>query len=224
MAIVNFKSLRLIIESSPAWKNDTFSRMENGLELQSLRRLSLEYLHFTESFPDILSRLICRVDGELMFWLVQILHSELGNGVEADSHDRLFRRLCLDIGVSKSDLIQGPKLDSTKKFVHSLRELYGKGPLWQAIGAQFALEYQADNMLRKLRDAYQILESDTKAESEGIHFFKVHEDEEPEHVAAMEKLIAKGLGSESQKADIEQGTMACVDEFGRFWSGVGNTI
>jgi len=186
--------------------------------------VSLEYLAFTSRFPDILSRLVGRVDGALMFWLVQILYSELGSGDETRSHDRLFRQLCFDIGLREEDIIDHVVLESTAQLNRELLKLYDSGALWAAIGAQFALEIQADNMLRELRTAFEVVDYPGHSIRGGIPFFEVHECEEPEHIVAMKCLVAKGLQNGMQRKCMEEGVMRCTQLFGAFWNGVGRKL
>lgn len=220
----DFTSVTQCIRDSNAWNNAAFVKFESGLDLENLRFISREYLFFTEAFPDILGKLIGRVDGGMKFWLVQIIYSELGTGKEAESHSRLFQRLCGDVGLVKHQLVGGPALASTRKFLKDLASLYEHGDIWRAIGCQYALEFQADNMLRQLRKAYRILDQHNSSRSDGMYFFDIHEKEEPGHIAAMENVIAKGLKTFEDYTLMESGVDDCIRLFAMFWNGVSEEM
>lgn len=219
-----FEGLNATICAHPAWDNDFF-RNSRQLSLEQLRRVVPEYWYFTSQFPKILGQLVARVEGGAQFHLVSILYSELGSSRESESHANLFRRLCRDIGVEQDKLDAAPRLEGTRALTGGLYELYGNAPLAHSLGAQYALEFQADNMLRSFRQAFSAVDSAGPGRpSEGMFFFKIHEKQEPEHIESMTRIMARYIKKDEDIAGVLSGARQCLDLFARFWSDLSAEI
>lgn len=217
--------LDAMIQGHPAWNNPFFDRMKNGLSIGQLRKLCPEYLCFTQGFPGILSALVARADPRVQFYLVGILYSEMGSGVESNAHGNMFRRLCRDVGLREKDMPTSPRLESTRKLIDGLRFLYGESALLNGIGAQYALEFQADNMLRSLRYAFSYLDSGDKSNrSQGMEFFEVHLVEEPGHISSMRHAVIRNQADDSDFVEIFEGAKSCLDLFSQFWRGLDDDL
>jgi pyrroloquinoline quinone (PQQ) biosynthesis protein C len=213
-----FDGLNAAICAHPAWDN-AFFRRANDVSLAQLRKVVPEYLYFTSRFPAILGQLVARVDGGAQFYLVSILYSELGSGKESEAHANLFRRLCRDIGVAQDKLNGAPRLQGTKDLTEGLYALYRDEPLAQSLGAQYALEFQADHMLKSFRRAFAVVDTGGSGRApEGMFFFKLHETEEPDHIASMTQIIARYIQDDRDLASVLLGARQCLDLFAEFWS------
>jgi pyrroloquinoline quinone (PQQ) biosynthesis protein C len=218
----DFVDLDAKILAHTAWDN-AFFRNAHTIRLDQLRRVAPEYFFVTDSFPAVLAQLIARVDSGTRFYLASILYSELGSGIESEGHGNLFRRLCGDIGVAEEDLACAPRLQETHSLVTGLTELYRDSPIQSSIGGQYALEFQADNMLRSFRRAFSMLEN-ASGLAEGMKFFVVHDTVEPEHVQAMRQALVRYVRGGEDMRLILEGAQRCLDLFGEFWSGMSRAI
>lgn len=217
----SFSRLDNLISSHEAWSNKFFDRVQHGITLDSLRIVCPEYFQFTAAFPGILSNLVSRTEGGVQFHLVSILYSELGSGTESHAHSRLFRILCEELGAPVSTNGGGrPALPSTVKLIEGMRHIYGKNPIIESLGAQYALEFQADNMLRSFRRAFSILERPRAKAPEGMLFFTVHECDEPQHSDAMQKALLRCIENEAQLSNAARGAENCLDLLAGFWGGL----
>lgn len=217
-------NLDSMISAHDAWSNKFFDIAEQGLPMEVLRRICPEYLSLTVAFPGILANLVSRTHGGVQFHLVSILYSELGAGTESRTHSQLFRTLCQELGVSNRVDDESPRLASTKTTINGLRKIYQESPLVESMGAQYALEFQADNMLRSFRRAFAIFDRPKARESDGMLFFKVHEMDEPQHTDAMQKALLRCIASEGELNDAKLGALGCLDLLAGFWAGLFNDV
>jgi pyrroloquinoline quinone (PQQ) biosynthesis protein C len=217
-----FADLDAMILEHPAWKNQFFETAEK-IGVERLRRIVPEYYFVTDNFPAVLAQLIARVDNGTRFYLAGILYSELGSGIESEGHGNLFRRLCRDIGVADADLARAPLLPETRNLITGLAALYRDSPILASMGGQYALEFQADNMLRSFRRAFHMLENASGA-AEGMKFFVVHDKEEPEHIQAMRQALVRYARGDGDMQVILTGARRCLDLFGDFWSGMSGAV
>lgn len=222
--MTSFEKLDAMIRAHDAWKNRFFEACDDGLPLEMLRKVCPEYLYLTAAFPGILAHLVSRTCGGAQFHLVSILYSELGSGVEYHAHSRLFRILCEEVGAPDLSSHEVPRLRSTRTTVDGLRGVYRDSPLLESMGAQYALECQADNMLRKFRRAFVLFDRSKAGESEGMTFFKVHETDEPQHTEAMQKALLRCMKSEGQLTEIQKCVQDCLDLLAGFWNGLYKEI
>jgi len=217
-----FANLDAMIQGHSAWKNQFFDMAEK-IGMERLRRIVPEYYFVTDNFPGVLAQLIARVDHGTRFYLTGILYSELGSGIESEGHGNLFRHLCRDIGVADADLSRAPLLPETHNLINGLTTLYRDSPILASMGGQYALEFQADNMLRSFRKAFRMLENASGA-SEGMKFFVVHDKEEPEHIQAMRQALVRYARGNGEMQVILTGARRCLDLFGDFWSGMSRAV
>ncbi|MDO9708035.1 iron-containing redox enzyme family protein [Paracraurococcus lichenis] len=222
MSAINEKIAR-----SRAWSNPVFERSRRGpWSCEDARVIGFEYLAFTAAFPKMLSALCARVDDDGMrALLVEILHSELGSGNPENAHARLFVRLlasCLDAQEVTRALAERPqgRLPSTRDFLRGLQALYAEAPLSRALGAQYALEFQADNMLESLSRGFHAMRLDER----NLEFFRVHEVEEKDHIRLMQIALQRLLHNGEDKEELMQGAQACTGLFSAFWHGIGEAL
>ncbi|MGF6637043.1 iron-containing redox enzyme family protein [Paraburkholderia sp. MM6662-R1] len=217
--------LNSIINAHDACTNRFFEYIEGGLQLEDLRKICPEYLSFTSAFPGILAGLVSSTRGGVQFYLVSILYSELGSGVESKAHSRLFRTLCEEVGISDVTDDVNIRLPSTKALVHGLHQIYHDGnQVIQGLGAQYALEFQADHMLKEFRKAFAWFDWPGSKGSEGLIFFEVHRSDEPDHSDAMRMALMRYIKEEDQLKEAEKGARKCLDLLAGFWEGLYETV
>jgi pyrroloquinoline quinone (PQQ) biosynthesis protein C len=151
-----------------------------------------------------------------MVFLVDILHSELGGGNSAGAHARLFANLLTSAGVPCDVLHAGATLTTTKHFLASLKHLYVRSHLLASIGAQYALEFQADHMLRMLGRGFDQMH----LPYESLEFFRIHEDDEQDHIQCMTIVVNRLLDSNADRSRLHAGARECVRLFSEFWCGI----
>jgi pyrroloquinoline quinone (PQQ) biosynthesis protein C len=178
------------IHRHAAWNNPIFEAFRSAEKpwpgWKFIQVIGPDYLFVTKRFPSILSLLIARVtDEKLRSLLVGILHSELGSGDFRTAHYRLFENLLHIAGLSNysTENVRA----STKGLVDGLRKIYRDRPLLVALGAQYTLEAQAENMLTQLHEGFRDIEKN----SGPLDFFKVHQVEEINHIAAMRPALRR---------------------------------
>lgn len=221
MATLNpFSDLDDMISAHRAWSNDFFKQAEKGLPLEALRKVCPEYHLLTAEFPEILAQLVARTSGGTQFHLVSILYSELGGRDESHAHSKLFRRLCEEIGISGASLDDRDNLRVAPKTIAGLRSIYRDAPLTESLGAQYALEYQADNMLQSFRRAFALFDWKKSQESGGMLFFKVHRSDEPRHASAMQQALVRYISTEADLHVAAKGARDCLELFADFWEGL----
>ncbi len=219
-----FESIHEIAHAHGAWSNSFFDRAKRGLTQAQLHLVCPDYWRFTEAFPGILSQLIARVEGGTQFHLVSILFSELGSGVEANAHGNLFRRLCRDIGLRDEEISSAPCRPETKELIEGLRHLYKNAVLPESLGAQYALEYQAQNMLASFKRAFALLDENSQNHVAGMSFFDVHDTEEPGHIAAMKFALIRCMREDADRPKVIGGARQCLNLFAKFWRGLDASI
>lgn len=225
MSRFNFKEVEERIKSHPAVNNDFFQRAKSQPWTQKeLCSFASEYYAWVRLFPRMLATLIGQTtDYELLAYLSSILSSELGYGRPDYAHYHLLEDALKRVGVKRECLSSGPKEQFTKKFLAELSGLYeSKGSEYQiALGAQYALEVQADKMLRQLGDGFRDLLSCNVGD---IAYFQVHLNDEPEHARAMRHAVESILlkGEEPQK--IHDGISRCLNLIADFWSGCAELV
>jgi pyrroloquinoline quinone (PQQ) biosynthesis protein C len=166
-------------------------------------------------FPSILSKLIARVkDEQLRFLLVGILYSELGSGEFESAHFMLFRKLLEQAGVHVANLQDVPTREATRNLISGLYQIYEHDPFLVALGAQYILEAQADNMLTQIRDGFAKLD---RLKGRPLQFFVVHSVEEPKHISAMRDCINRAVAVGDTDL-VSAGAKKCLDLFGNFWT------
>ena len=216
---------RALMVSSKAWDNSFFQlatelrRSSVPAKTEVLQIVCNQYLYFTENFPDILCSLAARTrDNEIRALLISILYSELGGENYARAHPRLFRDCMKSVQLEIPKAYTNILTPSTTKLVRELRELYAERPINIAIGAQFMLEAQADNMLRRLKELFHfpLTVDDT--------FFTAHETDEILHDEAMQRVLIRLSKTESSRRQIAGGCKICLQLFGDFWEGVFRKI
>jgi pyrroloquinoline quinone (PQQ) biosynthesis protein C len=212
----DFGSLDEFILSHEACENDFFvyARRETW-SLEQVASFGAEYYYFTKSFPQTLAILIQRAfDEDSRFSLTKILYSELGSGERDQMHFRLFRRTLVALGLSPSDIESGPRHTETRDLVDGLRRLYDDKELVRAFGAQYALERQADTMIRKMYEGFKKFTQLTRADFE---FFELHLVEEPEHYECMRDCVERSVASQEDFKLVESGARECLSLFAAFW-------
>ena len=107
-----------------------------------------------------------------------------------------------------------PQYKETRELVDELARIYAREDLPYALGAQFALETQADNMLIQLGTGFSVFERWNQLRLKK-NFFEVHREEEPEHFAAMRKCI-EFYEFQDEKM-VRDGSMRCLELLANFW-------
>jgi pyrroloquinoline quinone (PQQ) biosynthesis protein C len=144
--------------------------------------------------------------------LVRILYEELGSGDFEKAHFQLFRSVLekVEAGDIKEERRQRKR--ETLALVDGLAEIYRDRELFVALGAQYALEFQAENMLNQLHEGFSKVIRDGELE-----FFQVHWTQEVGHIQAMRECLTGAALREDEPAVLE-GTNACLELFGNFWA------
>lgn len=215
-----FDDVDELIRSHEAWSNGFFAYAATGPKWTSsdLAAFGWEYFWFTKAFPGILTQLAARVDDDyLRGFLIEIIYSELGKENRQRMHSELYRRLLSDTPQPPD---QGPRLPTTIQLIDGLNELYTSAPLPVALGAQYALERQAENMLQRFHVGFERAGA-TDFQRE---FFAVHEVDEPDHITAMQGALSRFLNEHQERPAVLAGVRRCLDLFAGFWEGLRRVL
>lgn len=209
-----------LIVNSRAYRNSLFSDFDpSQLGVTNFNVICANYRTFTNAFPDILANLVKRVsDNQLRALLVEILHSELGQGEHRRAHSVLF----LDFWKSSPHFRDSAPLRSSEMFVESLRQLFSEEPVLVGLGAQYALEHQAQNMLHQLKRLL-LLSSAMNERELDTRFFEIHEIEEPDHIDLM-TIILNRLVDERNEPMLLLGAERCCALFGAYWDSIADSF
>jgi pyrroloquinoline quinone (PQQ) biosynthesis protein C len=205
------------IRRSKAWDNPLFQEFRSpqlrwpGWPIA--RVVGPEYFYVTRTFPKILSILVARVDSEqLRAYLVRILYEELGSGDLKNAHFQLFRSVLEKAGADHIEGKRRQRKRETLALVDGLTKIYRDRELSVALGAQYALEFQAENMLSQLYEGFSKVIRDRRLE-----FFEVHWTQEVGHIQTMRECLTEAALDEDEAAILE-GATECVELFGNFWA------
>jgi pyrroloquinoline quinone (PQQ) biosynthesis protein C len=227
------KGIRKKIRLSRATNNKFFQLSTSGWSTADVAMFGPQYLYVTREFPSILSKLAGRVpDHRMLALLADVLSSELGRTREP-THAKLFEDLLRAAGL-KLFMEEMQAKEYTKEFLTRMTEVYVDNLLPVSLGAQFALEAQAKNMLVGLRAGFLSMGLSKKA----MDFFAIHLDadnssdsEEDIHIQLMEELISDFL-VEARSVDglpqaiegIELGVNECLAMWEGFWEAAAQDV
>jgi pyrroloquinoline quinone (PQQ) biosynthesis protein C len=123
--------------------------------------------------------------------------------------------------VSEHELNKPPFYPETQQLVGKLTRIYENEELSYSLGAQFALETQADNMLIQLGEGFSIFGNSRNIALDKT-FFQVHRTEEPNHFAAMRECIEVYEGVDA--LNVAKGARSCLDLFAEFWRRLADEV
>jgi pyrroloquinoline quinone (PQQ) biosynthesis protein C len=213
-------SLDDMLRESQAYENRFFQISRNNQVKWDKRHLNVfgpEYYHFTRKFPEILCGLAHRDLGEkIRHWLVTILYSEMGRENYDAAHSKLFEKLLLSAGLRDFEINRENHFEETDKLVNQLKVIYLNAPLPFALGAQYMLEAQADNMLKQFYCAFVRL-VDNNFANDKPDFFTIHETDELQHQIAMRDCLNCNMARENWN-DVSDGARECLTLFSDFWN------
>lgn len=212
-----YGELDQLIDSHEATNNAFFTSIaERTLSPEELARFGPEYYYWIKRFPAILASLMARTpDSELQAFLSEILFSELGSGDTDRMHFLLFGQILERLGVDAATIESGPKRRATERLVSGMLELYSHEDLVRAMGAQYALERQAFAMIERLYEGFKRFDTLT---SEDFGYFEIHLVEEPEHLDAMLRCMARCIRTKEEVDRAISGASACLDLIAGFWN------
>jgi pyrroloquinoline-quinone synthase len=206
-----------IIECEPAFSRG-FLHESPPWSLAQVKIVAPDYFAFVRHFPRCLARLIGNVDDEpSRIYLTSILHEELGEGNPERVHHRLFSNLLTNLGLSLED-IDSQTNRETERHRNELERLYGHNDILVALGAQYALEKQAQRMLGGVRRGF----SHVLVREE--EYFTVHERQEPEHHQRMMECLNSHIGSRKDLDRVIAGARQLMDSLNGFWQGIEKNL
>jgi pyrroloquinoline-quinone synthase len=211
-----FDNLDRAIETHEACHNEFFVMLSCPQWSHArLAAFSHEYYYWIRSFPGILASLVANVnDEESRFFLVEILHSELGSGHSERAHHKLFKQLVLSLGVAEEEIHSRCYWAETEALVTGMLTLYGDSCICRALGAQYALEKQALPMIQNLDRGLRCLQH---VKDSPFDYFDLHMMEEPEHLRCMQECVTRHLGHAEDRDEVSRGAFDCLSLIATFW-------
>lgn len=175
-----------------------------------------EYKAFIRCFPGCLARLVGLVeDDESRAFLGSILHEELGAGEHDRMHHRLFEHAVRASALLPGDVVSRKEIfPATLNLVAEMRHLYGHNDILVALGAQYALEKQALDMIRGVADGFSHV-LDRNAE-----YFELHLRQEPEHHEKMKQCLLRYLLGKDDVNRAISGAVALLEALSAYWSSL----
>ncbi len=166
-----------------------------SLELTTLQTYAKEYYQHVAAFPRYVSGIHCLCDDLPMrqILLNNLIDEEQGE----DNHPELWQRFAEELGVTREELQQKPKLQTTQNLISGYFAIT-KTDFASGLGALYAYERQTPEVSKSkiagLREHYGI-KSDR-----ALQFFNVHIEADAWHSAECATLINNLKYSEQKKA------------------------
>jgi pyrroloquinoline-quinone synthase len=172
------------------------------LGVERLRNYAIQYYRHVAAFPRYLSALHSRCeDLETRQALLENLIDE-ERGVE--NHAELWLEFAQALGLSREQVLTAEPLPAANALVATFEHLARDLPLAAGLSALYVYESQvaevATAKIDGLRRFYGIGDGQGVAPSDGVKFFTVHRDADPDHAQAVAGMIQRNEMGEGDRA------------------------
>ncbi len=159
--------------------------IEGRLSRESLQVYAQQYYQHVRAFPENLSRLAGRANGNLAQLVKENLAEELD---PAGPHPMLWRQFAQSLGVSEAALDDARPLPGIAALLDTYDEVASQGTMAQAVASFYAYEAQvpeiAAQKISGLRRFYDV------TEPRALAYFSVHQEADVRHRAAWRSWLA----------------------------------
>jgi pyrroloquinoline-quinone synthase len=190
------------------------------LSVERLRNYAIQYYRHVAAFPRYLSALHSRCDDleTRQVLLENLIEEERG----AENHPELWLRFAGALGVTREAVLSAEALPAAEALVATFDRLSRELPLAAGLSALYVYESQVAEVagvkIDGLKRFYGFAAdadsaggaADTnRAKAEGLRFFEVHREADPDHARAIAELIERHCGgAEDRAAVVEAGRTA----------------
>jgi hypothetical protein len=140
----------------------------------------------------------------------------MGGENRASAHYWLFRKALTTSGIAEEQIGQAPRFAESRNLVDGIDRLFVVDDLPVALGAGYALEAQADSMIKGLHIGFRQF----RLEGSNVEFFDVHRRDEPAHKEYVRKCLLADPALQGRGAEIARGARELLGLFAALWERI----